>query len=237
MYRTEQAHWWYLGMQSVTNALLDRFVAGGAPRILDAGCGTGAGMLFLRHRGQVTGCDLSPLALAYCRRRGLERISRAGVSRLPFPAECFDLVTSFDVLYESGVGNPATALEEFARVLRPNGLILLRLPACDWLRGRHDRAVHTARRFDARTISRLLRGSGLQVLHVTYANTLLFPVAAALRLAERVFPPAPGSSDLSLGAGFFNSLLRSILACEAPFVAGPGLPFGLSVIAVARKPG
>jgi SAM-dependent methyltransferase len=187
--------------------------------------------------GQVTGCDFSILALRYCHQRAIRQVAQATVTALPFPSGSFDLITSFDVLYERGVDNPATALAEFKRILRPAGTLLLRLPAYDWLRGRHDQAVHTGRRFDVHSLSRLLHESGLRLLHITYANTFLFPPAVLKRLLERVFPPATGSSDLTLGAGLFNPLLTRILSAEAPIAAGRGLPFGLSVIAIAQKEG
>ncbi len=40
MYQVEQSHWWYLGMQTITRAMLDRYVNGSDAQILDAGCGT-----------------------------------------------------------------------------------------------------------------------------------------------------------------------------------------------------
>jgi hypothetical protein len=85
-------------------------------------------------------------------------------------------------------------------------------------------------------VTRLLEASGFQPLRVTYANTFLFPLALAKRLLERIFPPAPSSSDLSVNVGRLNGLFKYILASEAFFVSRIGLPFGLSVIALARKP-
>ncbi len=236
MFRAEETHWWYSGMEAIASALLERFLPHHRLSLLDAGCGTGAAMNgFLKKYGQVTGCDLSALALRYCQQRGLSRLARATVMHLPFPQDCFDAVTSFDVVYENSVEDPLAALKEYARVLRPGGLLLLRVPSYDWLRGRHDRAVHTARRFNRRSLSNLIRQSGLRVVHITYANTFLFPLALLKRLAERVVPPSPESSDLTLGTGVFNGLLRRILAAEVPLAAHAGLPFGLSVIAVALK--
>lgn len=105
MYRLENRHWWYVGMQRITTTL----IAGLYPnrtnlQILDAGCGTGAAIQYLSQFGTITGCDLSAVALGFCQQRGLSRLSRATVTRLPFPAKSFDLVTSFDVLYHRAVG-------------------------------------------------------------------------------------------------------------------------------------
>ncbi len=239
MYRVETSHWWYLGMESITRAMLQRsYKAGGNLRILDAGCGTGAAMTtYLAEFGTVTGLDISRLALAYCRRRQAERLACASGTSLPFPTHTFDLVTSLDVLYERGVHSDFDAVAEVHRVLRPGGRLLLRLPAYDWLRGQHDEAVHTARRYSAGKVASLLWGTGFHVEHLSHANAFLFPLALGKRLVERTLPGGQGRSDLHLGTGILNRLLAAILSAEAPFVSKLRMPFGLSVVAVGRKMG
>ncbi|CAG1010581.1 Malonyl-[acyl-carrier protein] O-methyltransferase [Anaerolineales bacterium] len=238
MFEVETAHWWYLGMEKITRATLNQWYSVNFnSSVLDAGCGTGAAMsTYLADYGHVTGIDVSPLALGFCRKRNLTSLALASVTNIPFPPESFDLVTSFDVLYEQAVRNDLAALDEFFRVLRPGGLTLLRLPAYDWLRGQHDLTIHTARRYTVPQVTQLLKDSGFQPLRVTYANTFLFPLALAKRLLERIFPPDPSSSDLSVNVGMLNGLFKHVLASEAFFVSRIGLPFGLSVIALARKP-
>jgi|JFJP01.1.fsa_nt_gi ubiquinone/menaquinone biosynthesis C-methylase UbiE len=238
MFEVEQSHWWYLGMEKITRAVLNKRLGSDSNlSILDAGCGTGAGMsTYLADYGNVTGMDISPLALGFCHTRHLTRLALASVTRIPFQADSFDLVTSFDVLYEQSVSNDLAAVTEFFRILRPGGLILIRLPAYDWLRGQHDLTVHTARRYTASQVTRLLRDNGFTLLHISYANTFLFPLAVAKRLLERIRPPAPALSDLSVDVGIFNRLFKTILSSEAFLAAHLGLPFGLSVIALGQKP-
>lgn len=238
MFHAETRHWWYLGMNAISRALLNRFLpTASARKILDAGCGTGAAMAFLlADYGAVTGMDISPLALKGCSARGLSRLIQASVTEIPLPAESFDLIVSFDVLYESSVCGDEFALAEFFRLLNPGGLLLLRLPAYNFLRGQHDQTVHTARRYRASQVVGLLRQRGFIVRHCTYANSWLFPLIALKRLTERFFPPAPGASDLSLEAGPLNRPLEKLLASEAPLAARFHLPFGLSVFAIGQKP-
>ena len=238
MFHAENHHWWYLGMESITRAILNRFVSPLAGlKILDAGCGTGAALsTYLADYGKVTGFDISPLALGFCRARNLTPLVLASVMEIPFKSGNFDLVTSFDVLYERAVTSDSVALAEFFRVLRPEGFLLLRLPAYNWLRGQHDVTIHTARRYTASRVAQLLKDSGFRILHISYANTFLFPLAVAKRLLERIWPPAPNSSDLSVEVGALNGLFRQILSGEAFPAARIGLPFGLSVIALGQKP-
>jgi SAM-dependent methyltransferase len=237
MYQVEDQHWWYLGMERITCGLLERALLPEREarllKILDAGCGTGAVMKYLARYGEVTGFDFSAEALKFSRRRGHRRLAQASVLQIPLADGQFDAVVSFDVLCEIGVDD-RQALREFARVLKPGGIALLRLPAYAWLRGQHDVAVHLAHRYTRGEVIDKLRDSGLTPLHASYANTFLFPLAAAKRWSER-FRPQQQGSDLTLNPGSVNGVLRAILSAEAPLVKSIGLPFGLTVTALARK--
>lgn len=238
IYTVEDRHWWYVGMRGITLALLDETYSRRTDlHILDAGSGTGAAMGYLARYGPVTGIDLSPLALGYCRERGLRRLSQASVTALPFPAASFDLVTSFDVLYHRAVGDYHHALREFHRVLRPGGRVLLRLPAYDRLRGRHDVIIHTARRFSAPVLDTSLHETGFVVERLTYANTILLPLALARRLLEPWLTVAtPGQSDVTSNPPWLDHTLAAVLDVEARWLRRRDLPFGLTVVALARKP-
>jgi len=236
MFAVEDRHWWYVGMQRITTTLVAHLY----PRrtdlhILDAGCGTGAAMRYLSPFGTVTGCDLSALALNFCQQRELSRLSQASVCHLPFGNECFDLVTSFDVLYHHAVGDYRHALSELERVLKPGGRLLLRLPAYNWLRGHHDEVIHVAHRFTTTELHQALTASGFVVEKLSYANTLLFPLVLGKRLVvEKVLPPGDGS-DVHSNPIWQDVLLARFLFAEARWLVHHTLPFGLTVIAVGRK--
>jgi len=238
MYHVEDHHWWYRGMAQITRAVLDRWYRPGASlRILDAGCGTGGAMTsYLRDYGQVTGFDFAGEALHFCKTRGAKRLTRASVGEIPFPAESFDLVVSFDVLCERAIRDDLAALRELYRVLVPGGRVLLRLPAYNWLRGRHDVAVHIRHRYTRGEIGQRLCEAGFQVEHLSYANAFLFPAALIKRMTERLMARQEGLSDLTVSAGPLNGLLRAVLSAEAPLVARQSLPFGLTVVAAGFKP-
>ncbi len=236
IYSVEDRHWWYAGMRRITLALLEETYGHRADLdILDAGSGTGAALGYLARFGRVTGIDTSPLALDFCRARAHSRLAQASVIALPFAPASFDLITSFDVLYHRAVGDPGDALRDFRRVLRPGGRVLLRLPAYDWLRGRHDAVIHTARRFNATGLEDSLCKAGFAVERLSYANTLLFPPAAAKRLLEPLLPaPPPGHSDVAPNPAWLDAALSAVLGAEAVWLRRRNLPFGLSVVALAR---
>jgi SAM-dependent methyltransferase len=203
---------------------------------LDAGCGTGGAMTFLSAFGNVTGCDIAPVGLDFCRRRALRRLGLASVTSLPFRDGIFDLVTSFDVLYHRAVQDHHAALAELWRVLRPGGCLLLRLPAYDWLRRHHDQVTHTGRRFSAADVRRDLVGAGFVVEKLTYANAFSLPAAICESVMERHLPPKR-ESVLGHSPAWQNRLFSRLLFLEARWLRAHSLPFGLSVVGAGRKPG
>src|ERR687887_2697034 len=140
MFRREERHWWYTGMRRTALAVLSHALVGQTGlRLLDAGCGTGGTTVHLRRFGDVVGLDLAWEALLPAAERGLNGLLvRGTVEHLPFADATFDAVTSFEVVYHLGVNDDRRAFAELRRVLRPGGVLLLRLPAHDWLRGAHD---------------------------------------------------------------------------------------------------
>jgi SAM-dependent methyltransferase len=238
MYKAEDRHWWYLGMTDITRGVLDRWIGRNKQlAILDAGCGTGSILQTLQDYGAPTGIDTHTEALQFCKMRRLTRLCQASITHLPFPDGTFDLITSFDVLSEVGHPRDEQGLDEFLRVLKPGGHLLLRLPAYSWLRGQHDERVHTRRRYTRRQLERMLPAHGFEVLETSYANTLLFPLAAAKRLSEKILKPTHEGSDLTLPTGFLNRVFKALLSAEAPLIRTVGLPFGMTLVALARKPG
>jgi ubiquinone/menaquinone biosynthesis C-methylase UbiE len=238
MAAVEGRHWWYGGMRAIAAAMLDEVCGGRRDlRILDAGCGTGGNALFLRRYGRVVGIDLAAEALELGGERLPGALARGSVLEIPFASASFDLVTSFDVLYHRDVPDEDQALREMRRVLRPGGRLLIRLPAYEFLRSKHDRAVHTRRRYTAGQARALLSGRGFTIERSSYVNSLLFPLPLAQRLLERTLPALERSgSDLAIPAPLLNEALRWPLAAEAAWLArGRSFPVGLSIMCRARR--
>lgn len=236
MYEAEEAHWWYAGMRAISFALLDGVLSGqvSAPlRILDSGCGTGNNLRHLGERGRAFGVDLSEEALRFYRTRDVT-VVRAGVGALPFREGAFDCVTSFDVLYHRWVEDDRAAVAEMARVLRPGGHLLLRLPALEALRRAHDDAVLTRHRYTRGEVRRLLEAAGLTVMRASYCNSLLLPLVVARSVLDTLL--GAQSSDLAPLPAPVEWAFRRCLLLEARLVRCLSLPLGASVVVLASKP-
>jgi SAM-dependent methyltransferase len=235
MYEAEERQWWYSGQRAIALGLLS--AAGPLPperRLLDAGCGTGYNLVALGREGRATGVDLSPAALAFCRERGV-RALRASVLQLPFGDGSFDVVGSFDVLYHAWVSDDRAAVAEMVRVLRPGGVVLVRVPALKALWGAHDVEVQSRHRYTRGELVALLRACGLSVLRSTYCNSILFPLLLARRSLDRAL--AREGSDVGFLPSPLEWLFTRALHVEAALVRrGLSFPIGASVVALARKP-
>lgn len=104
-------------------------------RILDAGCGTGGLLRFLKQRGgDVTGVDASLTAIERLRRAAPDIPAQvASIEQLPFPDASFDAYLAIGS-WEYSEGGPGAAAREAARVLKPGGLAFIEVPQASILR-------------------------------------------------------------------------------------------------------
>ena len=242
MFEAEDRHWWYRSVHEVVLSFIaDERRLRGRLKILDAGCGTGRLCQLMSAMGSVEGCDASGQAISFCRRRGLNGVFQADLNAADIGNCRYDVITSIDVLCHRAIRHEGLLLNKFYGALKPGGLLILQSPAYEFLRSTHDAAVHTARRYTASRLARLLRDSGFLIDTVSYRNSLLLPPIACYRLARRLFPapaaPQDESSDVAMPQGWLNTLLYGITAAERPLLRRFPLPFGTSVFACARRPG
>lgn len=235
MFDHEDHYWWFVSRRELVLSLMGRLPlpAEGA-LLLDVGCGTGATAAELRRFGQVVGVDFSPLALERCRRRKLDRLVRARAEAIPLADGCADALVATDLIEH--LDDDGAALREFLRVLKPGGWAVISVPAFQFLWSEHDEALMHRRRYVASSLRRVARAAGFDVPTLNYALCFLFPAALG-RLAGRKRPAgrAP-EAQLKVVPDLANRMLIRLQRFEAGLLPHLRLPFGLSVVAVLRKP-
>lgn len=206
----------------------------GNNKILDVGCGTGGKFQMLGQYGKVYGIDVSPEALHYAKLGNIAEVSFGSVEQIPMAGNEFDMVNCNDVLYHSSVGNDIVAIGEFARVLKPGGILFVREPAFNWLRGHNDRLGWTKRRYTKKELTAKLERNNFEILRASYANCFLLPVVLVVRVVERLFHRADIPQEV-YRPPVINSVLKYVLFLEARLLHIMNLPFGVSTVCVARK--
>ncbi len=235
-FRLELTHWWFRSKRALVRSLLRRY-GWARGRGLDLGCGTGAMLQALAGDGTWVGADAEPLALAFCRKRGLARLVEASATALPFSSASVDACLCLDLLYHRAVASDAQALAECHRVLRPGGLLVITDSALPWLRSAHDDAVHGQRRYTRGQMRERVRAAGFTPLLASYAYCLVFPAVLAFRVARRLAGPRLGAgSDVFAVPGMLTRGLLAVQALERLLLRFTPLPIGSSVVCVARKP-
>lgn len=258
MAELQDRHWWFEAKRMIVGGMLQQLLSGAGPSgtdrglsgqgqrpgwALEVGCGTGSMVPVLRRFGRLVGMDAHRPALRLI--RGIDLVN-GNLLALPFASEQFDLVGCFDVLYHRRVADVSQALAEIHRVCRPGGLVLITDAAGPRLMSAHDVVMHAARRFRLGDLSNLVRSAGFHVLHDSYYHTILFPVAAVLRLLTRALRGTPrlepahdariqGRSALTSAPEWLNTALIRLYRVEARLVRQHRLPFGLSVLVAARR--
>lgn len=241
MRSVEDDYWWYRVLREMTVAEVERCAKDGAGlRVVDAGCGTGGTMQAIRSRlpdARLTGFDISALALEHTRARGFSDVFEASVSGITLADGTQDAVVSLDVLCHEGV-DQKKAMQEFRRVLNTDGRLIMNLPAFECLRGQHDHAVHSARRYTPRGVRELHESNGFTVDRLFCWNAWLFlPVFLWRKLSNRLPKASSGEakSDLVPPPDSVNKLLAWLSGSEAAFCRAIGSPLGTSVFSVGRK--
>jgi len=229
----EEWYWWHVARRTIVSRILRRY-AKPRSRILDLGCGTGGNAATLAAFGRVSGIDLGPAALRHAHAHGLA-VARGSAERTPVRTQALDVVVALDVLEH--LEDDRAALSEVLRVLRPGGILLATVPAYTFLWSSHDEALGHRRRYLRRELRERVVAAGFEIELCSYIMGSVLPVAVVLRLAERLRRRrVPPRSSYPALPRTLNGLLARVAALGGQLAPIAPLPFGLSIMIVARRP-
>lgn len=228
----DSTHWWYRARRDILSDYLERYgnVPKGA-RILEIGCGTGHNLPMLGQFGAVDAIEIDPAARAIASERLGKPVGDAPLPDLPGVAKgSYDLVAVLDVVEH--IEDDVAALRGMASLLKPGGKILIAVPAHQWLWSAHDVVNHHHRRYSKASLVTAIEAAGLKPARLTYFNSLLFPLAAAARIAGRL--TGRDDSDDSPPAKPLNALFEAIFRLERHMVGRVPLTPGVSIVTLAE---
>lgn len=234
MAELDQDHWWFIARRRILKRLIERVVQPPPKaRILEIGCGTGHNLEMLKAFGRLEASELDRCALAVANKRLPRKVKEAKLPDLSmFERNGYHLIALLDVLEH--VADDLGSLRAIHRRLKPGGALLLTVPANPWMWSAHDAAHHHFRRYTKKQLEELFLRSGLEVQLLSYFNTLLFPLVAAARIVGKI--TRKSSADDKLPSAPVNATLNKIFGLEASLLGRIPLPFGVSLIAIVRRP-
>ncbi len=240
MAEVEDAHWWFAARRAIVDRMIERL---GLPRdaaILEPGCGTGGNFPMLARRGRLFALDADASAIGFAQARGLAQVAPGFLpDAIPFGDQRFDLIVMTDVLEH--LDDQSGALRSLNSRLHPGGWLLMTVPAMPWMWSDHDVTHHHRRRYRARELSDLVDAAGFEVNYLSYYNFLLFPLIAGARMWQRLsVRDGDGTTprhDLAMPPPAINSMLRRIFSSERFLIGTARVPFGVSLIVLARTSG
>lgn len=231
----EDRHFWHRTKRALVLDAVARVerTRGGPGRALELGCGVGRIQEELAARGwESWGSDRAEEALAFCRARGLERLIAHDATAVPPGLGRFDLLLALDLLEH--LEDDARALEAWREALHPGGHLLLHVPAHPRLFGYWDAMLGHHRRYRKHELRARLVAAGLEPVRITPTFAWLLPPAAAFRALRRGSDPDRARSDFSFAPAPLNALGSLLGGLEARWLRRADLPFGLSLLALAR---
>ena len=233
MAELDERHWWYRARRDVLRALIRRRIRlPDDARILEVGCGTGHNFQMLGDFGRIDAIEVDGEAREIASRRLGHAVLDSPLPQLTgVPPSSYDLIAMLDVLEH--IEDDRAALSSLAARLRPGGRILITVPAHPWMWSAHDEVNHHKRRYTRRTLRAAIGDAGLEVEMLGWFNSLLFPLAAAARVAGRI--TGKEDSDDKLPPGPVNRLFEAVFGLERHAIGRVPLPPGVSLAAIVSS--
>lgn len=228
----EAEHWWFVGRRSIIKAAIKRLVTlPKDPSLLEAGCGTGGNIDMLKSVGTLRAFEFDAGARAVAEdKTGLVVPFGALPDDIPHANETFDLICLFDVLEH--VEKDTESLAALATRLKPQGRILLTVPAYPWLWSHHDETHHHFRRYTKTSLTEAAKAAGLKVETTFSFNVFLFPLILLVRFLKRL--TGSTAEDDKMPSPVVNTILKGTFSAERHLVGRVPMPVGVSLGAVLK---
>ncbi len=249
-YRTgiEDHHYWHVHRRRIILEELRAFAPSPGP-LLEVGCGIGTVATHLNANGfEVDYSDIFGRALEIASERAGARLGAAVKRRRfvrlditrPLPALEYAGVLAFDVIEH--LPDDVGVMRHLHDALPRDGFVMVTVPAFQFLWSPWDDVERHKRRYTRDQLTALLEQTGFAVERATYFFSPLFFAALGVkglrRARDLVAPPAgAGVAELVEGQSSapVNRLMSLVLAFERPWLERARLPFGTSILAIARK--
>jgi len=219
---------WFRSKKDLINILLNK-IGRKNLKILNIGAGTGVDLEIMNLFGNIYIIDVNEKALDLIPSNLYSEKRVCDATALPYPNDFFDIVCSFDVFEH--IKNDKKAVLEAHRVLKNRGLLLLMVPAFNFLFSAHDKALLHYRRYSKKKLYELL--SIFKYEYLSYWNSILFIPLSILRILKK--RAKPKTDYFNLPSLLERAFLNFLKIENRLILKEYRLPFGLSLVGVYRK--
>lgn len=241
-HKLEENQWWFISRRNIILKLIKELNLSKSAKILEVGCSGGPLIKLLTLNGftDLYGIDISEDAVNLCKETGLKNVAVMDCVKTQFNDNEYDLVIASDVLEH--IENDDSALAEWNRILKPNGKLIVFVPAFNFLWSMHDEMNHHHRRYSKLLIAQKLEKANFILDRISYWNFSLFFPTVIIRAFQRLtMKKKSRKKDRLYGLNYIgnigNKCLITILYIENRFLAYFNLYVGVSVFAICRKIG
>ncbi|MES2725845.1 MAG: class I SAM-dependent methyltransferase [Bacteroidota bacterium] len=238
-YELERSNWWFTARLEILKSHIQKLYPGRTDlNILNVGVATGATSVMLESFGKVKSIEYDEVCFNFVKEKLQIDIEQGSILELRFADNTYDLVCAFDVIEH--VEDDQLAVNEMARVCKPEGFVFVTVPAFMSLWSQHDVVNHHFRRYKTDELSKLFNKSG-QIQYLTYFNSWLFIPIWLVRSLSNKFPKlfkrdGSGSDHSMFTLGFLNTVLYYLFLSENTLLKRKvSFPFGVSALLSWKK--
>lgn len=224
-HQLEIDYWWFVARRDIIKGFLKSYSKGS--KILELGCSGGILIKELNEGGftNVYGLDISKEAIDKCKEKGIKNVKAADAIKTGFKDKEFDIIIASDVLEH--IKDENKAVNEWKRLLKPNGTLIVFVPAFMSLWSKHDEINHHFKRYRNKEFVHVF-DKYFKIIKKGYWNfSLFFPMFLIRRFKN-------GGDDLKETK--LNNVLLLILKIENWLIKkGLRFPVGISTFIIAKN--
>ncbi len=225
----EKNHWWFVARREIIFSQICKIKRTKKFTILDFGAGSGTNVEILTKLGNVDVYEDNNKMKIFLKNKFKKKNNVKVINKI---TKKYDLVLAADVVEH--IKDDKKIIQNFYDFLKKDGHILITVPAFNFLYSHKDIALKHFRRYRRSNIKKLLI-KRFQIKKLSYFNFLLFlPIALSIlifKIKNTKFIKFVETTPTN----WINTIFKNIFLIEKYLLKFLNFPFGISIIALAKK--